>query len=206
MVFYYKKFLVELSMNREKKFETIKKGKEFEHHGVRYEMLYTRKDIQRRVKELGKQIRNDYNDNEEIVAIGVLNGAVYFLADLSRELAGLNLKIDTMSISSYENGSRTSNKEPKILLDPKNSISKKHVLVVEDVADSGFSLGTLLNILKARGPLSIKTCVMFSKEDRREVNVPLDYVGFYVPDKWLEGYGLDTDGKGREYPCVVARL
>jgi hypoxanthine phosphoribosyltransferase len=175
-------------------------------NGIEYEMLYTRDEIQKRVKELAKEIKTIYKKDDEIIVIGVLNGAVYFLSDLTRELVGLKIKVDTMSISSYVNGSKESNRQPRILLDTKNSIKDKNVLVVEDMADSGFSLKVLLEMLQARGPKSIKTCVMFSKKDRREVEVHLDFVGFEIPDKWVEGDGLDTDGNNRELPFVVARI
>ncbi len=168
-----------------------------------FEILFTPKDIQERVAVLASEITEDYSKDKEtpLVLMGVLKGAMPFLVDLSRSIQHPNLFIDYIGVSSY--GSETiSSREPQITLDARIPIKGKNVIIVEDIIDTGYSIDTLLDILNARKPKSIKVCAFLSKPSRREINVPIDYLGFKIEDLWVQGYGLDTDEKGRNWPYI----
>lgn len=175
-------------------------GKEKE---PKFKLLFSKEKINRRVVELGKEIAADY-EGEELIVVGILKGAFMFMADLIREIESAILKVDFMRVSSYGSGQESS-RQPKIVQDLSMDISGKHVLIVEDIVDTGYSMKTLLKILEARGPASLKTCAFLSKPDRREVEVSIDYLGFEIPDVWVEGYGLDTDHLARNKPNIVIR-
>lgn len=162
-------------------------------------VLYSKEDIAECVRKLGAQISRDYA-GEEIVAVGILKGAVVFFADLIRAI-DVPVKTDFMAASSYGASTRTSG-TVKILKDLDYDIQNKHVLIVEDIADSGLTLNYLLKNIKARRPASVKLCVLLSKPERRKVEVAVDYCGFEVPDYFLVGYGLDHDEKYRNLPCI----
>lgn len=170
--------------------------------GPKFESLFNKEKINRRVVELGEEITADYK-GEELILVGILKGAFMFMADLVREI-DIPLKVDFMEISSYGSGQESS-RQPKIDKDLSMDISGEHVLIVEDIVDTGYSMKTLLEILEARSPASLKICSFLSKPDRREVEVTIDYLGFEIPDVWVEGYGLDTDQKGRNNPEIVIR-
>ncbi len=157
------------------------------------EVLISKEEIQEICKRLGKQISEDYR-GKEIVLICVLRGAIVFLADLMREI-DVPCEIDFMSVSSY-NGTKSSG-DVKIVKDLEDSIEGKHVLVVEDIIDSGLTLSHLLELLKSRKPASLRLCACFDKPDRRKAEVKVDYVGKQIPDKFIVGYGLDYNGQYR---------
>jgi len=170
------------------------------------EVLITSEQIQERIAELAEEIREDVDvDVDNLVLVGVLNGAAFFTTDLAKEFNNPNVEIDFMSVSSYGNKIESSG-EPAIHCDLKNSIKDKDVVIVEDIVDTGYSMDILLDILHTRRPQSLKVCALLSKPDRREVEVPIDYVGFTIPNHWVEGYGLDTDEKCRCLTNITRRV
>ncbi|HWQ28080.1 MAG TPA: hypoxanthine phosphoribosyltransferase [Dehalococcoidia bacterium] len=162
------------------------------------DVLISQSELERRVGELGAQISRDYAGKEPVF-VGVLKGVTCFMADLMRHVS-LPVVIDFMAISSYE-GERAG--AVRILKDLDLSIEGRDVLVVEDIVDTGMTLNTLLRYLEARNPSSLKVCTLLDKRVRRLVDVPLDYVGFEVPDEFVVGYGLDFGQKFRNLPFVA---
>ena len=162
-------------------------------------VLLSEEQLSQKIAELGEEISNDYQ-GKEIVAICVLKGAILFMADLARAVK-VPMALDFMAVSSYGNGTSTSG-TVRILKDLDNSIEGKHVLVVEDIIDSGVTLKYLLKNLKSRKPASIKLCTLLNKPERRRVEVDIDYCGFTVPDYFLVGYGLDYAEKYRNLPFI----
>ncbi|KNZ69018.1 hypoxanthine phosphoribosyltransferase [Thermincola ferriacetica] len=151
-------------------------------------------EIKAKVKKLGEQISRDYA-GKDLLVIGILKGAVIFMADLIREIT-IPINIDFMAVSSY--GATTeSSGVVRILKDLDQSVENKHVLIVEDIIDSGLTLKYLVEILKSRGPASVKVCTLLDKPDRRKTEVHVDYNGFVIPDEFVVGYGLDYDEKYR---------
>ncbi|MGQ9523353.1 MAG: hypoxanthine phosphoribosyltransferase [Armatimonadota bacterium] len=163
--------------------------------------LLTREQISVRVRELAAQISHDYAGREPVL-VGILRGAVVFLADLMREMT-ISATIDFMAISSYGDAS-TSSGEVRLLKDLDESIEGKDVLVVEDIVDSGRTLQFLLNTLEVRRPRSLKVCTLLDKPSRRVVDLSADYVGFQIPDLFVIGYGLDWAGRFRNLPYIAA--
>ena len=162
-------------------------------------VLLSKEQLSQKIAELGEEISKDYQ-GKEIVAICVLKGAILFMADLARAVK-VPMALDFMAVSSYGNGTSTSG-TVRILKDLDNSIEGKHVLVVEDIIDSGVTLKYLLKNLKSRKPASIKLCTLLNKPERRRVEVDIDYCGFTVPDYFLVGYGLDYAEKYRNLPFI----
>ena len=162
-------------------------------------VLLSEEQLSQKIAELGEEISKDYQ-GKEIVAICVLKGAILFMADLARAVK-VPMALDFMAVSSYGNGTSTSG-TVRILKDLDNSIEGKHVLVVEDIIDSGVTLKYLLKNLKSRKPASIKLCTLLNKPERRRVEVDSDYCGFTVPDYFLVGYGLDYAEKYRNLPFI----
>ena len=162
-------------------------------------VLLSEEQLSQKIAELGEEISKDYQ-GKEIVAICVLKGAILFMADLARAVK-VPMALDFMAVSSYGNGTSTSG-TVRILKDVDNSIEGKHVLVVEDIIDSGVTLKYLLKNLKSRKPASIKLCTLLNKPERRRVEVDIDYCGFTVPDYFLVGYGLDYAEKYRNLPFI----
>jgi hypoxanthine phosphoribosyltransferase len=158
--------------------------------------------IKARVEELAAQISLDYADKHELVLIGVLKGSFIFLADLSRRLS-IPRSIEFIAVSSYEHGSVRSG-AVRLVMDVRRSIEGKHVLIVEDIVDTGHTLHYLINMLKSRNPASIRTCSLLHKEHRTEVDVDIDYLGFSIGDEWVVGYGLDYNEKDRTLPYIGA--
>jgi len=156
--------------------------------------LFTEEDIQTRIKELGKELSEDYKDKFPVL-IGVLRGAVLFYADLVKEL-DIHLEMNFLAISSYGSGTESTG-EVRIQYDMQESIKGRHVLVIEDIIDSGRTISHLKEILYARHPESIKVCSLLDKPSRREVKAEGDYIGFVVPNEFVVGYGLDYAGKYR---------
>ncbi|MBO8142517.1 MAG: hypoxanthine phosphoribosyltransferase [Firmicutes bacterium] len=163
------------------------------------EILLDEETIQGKVRELGAQISRDYEDKRPIL-ICILKGAVIFTADLMRSLT-IPARLEFMAISSYGNRVRTSG-VVQILKDLDMSIEGEHVLVVEDIIDSGLTLTYLVDNLRSRRPASLRTCVLLDKPARREVPFKPDYLGFVVPDRFVVGYGLDYAGLYRQLPYI----
>ena len=163
------------------------------------EVLITAEQLAQRVAELGEQITADYA-GRRLLLVCVLKGAVLFLVDLARQIQ-LPLEIDFMAISSY-GASTQSSGIVRILKDLEDSVEGQHILVVEDIVDSGLTLDYLLRSLAARGPASIKVCGLLLKERPRELPVTIDYVGFTIPDKFVVGYGLDFAERYRNLPYI----
>lgn len=153
-----------------------------------------------RVEELGRRISSDYSGVDELLLVGVLRGAFIFLADLSRKLT-IPRRVDFIALSAY-GGTDTAPGPVRLLMDLRTNIAGRHVLVVEDIVDTGRTLRYLLDTLGARGPASLKTCVLVRKPARAEVEVPVDYLGFEIPDEWVAGYGLDYADQFRTLPYI----
>jgi hypoxanthine phosphoribosyltransferase len=157
--------------------------------------------LQARVAELGRQISIDYADSESLILVGVLKGSVLFMADLMRHLT-VPHAIDFMDVTSYGVGVRESSGHVRILMDLSTDIEGRDVLIIEDIIDSGRTLDYVLRLLRARQPASLRVCTLLNKAERREVPVPLDYVGFDIPNKFVFGYGLDIDQFYRNLPFI----
>jgi len=155
--------------------------------------------IQDRVGELAQQIAQDYRDVEQLYLIGILKGAFIFLADLARQLE-VPHSVDFMALSSY--GKTTSSGAVRIIMDLREPVEGQHLLIVEDILDTGHTLNYLYNVLKGRNPASIHTCVLVRKA-RESLDVPVDYLGFEIPDVWVVGYGLDFADKHRTLPYIA---
>ena len=164
------------------------------------EILIDAETLQGRIRELGEEISADY-DGRDLLLVGVLKGAVFFMADLMRELT-VPCEIDFMAISSY--GAQTdSSGVVRILKDLDINIAGRDVLVVEDIIDSGLTLSYLMRNLKARKPATLEICALLTKPDRREIDVPVRYVGFEIPNRFVIGYGLDFGERYRNLPYVA---
>ena len=165
------------------------------------EVLVTAEALQRRVAELGEEISRDY-EGRDLVLVGVLKGAVPFIADLMRHLS-VPCELDFMAVSSY--GSRTdSSGVVRILKDLDAPIDDRDVLIVEDIIDSGLTLHYLLRNLKARNPGSLEVCALLTKPERRRIDLPTRYVGFEIPNRFAIGYGLDHEQRYRNLDYVAA--
>ncbi len=164
--------------------------------------LISKEEIATRVAEMGKQITEDYK-GKTVLLVCILRGAVVFFADLARSI-NLDVRMDFMSVSSYGNGS-TSGGDVRINQDLSQSIADKHVIIVEDIIDSGRTLQRLKAMLETRNPASIKVCSFLDKPSRREVGFIGDYIGFTVPNEFIVGYGLDYAEKYRNIAevCVL---
>jgi hypoxanthine phosphoribosyltransferase len=164
------------------------------------EILIEEEPLQARIAELGAEISREY-EGRDLLLVGVLKGAVFFMADLMRELT-IPCEIDFMAISSY--GAATdSSGVVRILKDLDANISGRDVLVVEDIIDSGLTLSYLMRSLKARKPASLEICALLTKPERREIDVPVKFVGFEIPNKFVIGYGLDFAERYRNLPYVA---
>jgi len=164
------------------------------------EILIDEETLQARIRELGVEISRDYA-GRDLLLVGVLKGAVFFMADLMRELT-IPCEIDFMAISSYGAGTDSSG-VVRILKDLDLNISGRHVLVVEDIIDSGLTLSYLVRTLSARKPATVEICALLTKPERREVDVPVRYVGFEIPNEFVIGYGLDYAERYRNLPHVA---
>jgi len=165
------------------------------------EILVSNEDLRRRIGELGAEISRDY-EGRDLVMVGVLKGAVLFIADLMRDLT-VPCEIDFMAVSSY--GSETdSSGVVRILKDLDAPIEDRDVLIVEDIIDSGLTLHYLIKNLRARNPRSLEVCSLLTKPERRRVDLPIRYVGFEIPNRFAIGYGLDHAQRYRNLPYVAA--
>jgi hypoxanthine phosphoribosyltransferase len=166
------------------------------------EILVDEASLQARVKELGAMISRDYADVDgTLLLICILRGGVPFLVDLMRHITIPHM-LDFMAISSYGKGARESNGNVRLTMDLQMNIRDKHVLLVEDIIDSGHTIASVVELLETRQPKSLKVCALLDKEERREAVVPLHYRGFNIPNKFVFGYGLDLDEYYRNLPFV----
>jgi len=156
--------------------------------------------IEARVKQLADQISRDYADVDQLILVGVLKGSFIFLADLCRHLS-IDHRVDFIALSSYGQ-TTTVTGEVRLLMDVKANLEDRHVLIVEDIIDSGYTLSYLMRSFLTRSPASLRTCVLLSKPDRRQVDVQIDYLGFEIPDVWVVGYGLDFADRFRTLPFI----
>ena len=163
-------------------------------------IVISREEIDKRVKELGSLISNDYKD-KEIIAVGILKGCFVFMSDIIREIS-TDVQTYFMQVSSYGSGTESSGKI-HIKKDIDIDICGKDVIIFEDIIDSGNTLSALVPMLKERGPNSVKVCTLLSKPSRRVVDFEADYTGFEIPDKFIIGYGLDCDEKFRQLPYIA---
>jgi hypoxanthine phosphoribosyltransferase len=162
-------------------------------------VLIPEEAIRTRVKELANQISGDFNGVESLYIVGILKGAFIFLADLARNLK-IPHSVDFMALSSY--GKSTTSGAVRILMDLREPIEGRHVLIVEDILDTGHTLSYLYHVLGGRNPASIRTCVLVRKQ-RESLDVPVHYLGFEIPDVWVVGYGLDFADKYRTLPYIA---
>ena len=165
------------------------------------EILVQADDLQHRVRQLGAEITRDY-DGKDLLLVGVLKGAVFFLADLMREIE-CPCEVDFMAVASYGSATESSG-VVRILKDLDAPIEGRDVLIVEDIVDSGLTLQYLLRTLEAREPASLEVCALLTKPERRKVDLPTRYVGFEIPNKFAIGYGLDHAERYRNLPYVAA--
>ncbi len=169
-------------------------------HETKPDVLISEESIAARVEEIAAQISTDYGDRGEIVLVGVLKGAFIFLADLARRLT-IPRKIEFIAVSSYEQGS-THSGAVRLLMDLRDDIAGRHVVIVEDIVDTGQTLHYLIDMMRSREPASISTCALLHKEHMTEVDVKIDYLGFTIGNEWVVGYGLDFDERDRTLPYI----
>lgn len=162
-------------------------------------IVYSEQDLDQRIKALGKEITEAYK-GEKIIVVGVMKGANMFVADLIRQL-DLDIILDFIVVSSYGASTETTG-VIRLLKDLDENIDSEHVLIVEDIIDSGLTLDYLVNNFETRHPKSIKICTLLNKVERRKVNIPVDFIGFQVPDEFIVGYGIDYAERYRNLPYV----
>jgi hypoxanthine phosphoribosyltransferase len=165
------------------------------------EILIDSDTVQARVAALGAQISADYTESDRLVLICILKGGVMFLTDLMRQIT-IPHEIDFLSVSSYGRGGRSATGSVRIDMDLKEQVVGKHLLIVEDIIDSGYTLRFVMDMLQARNPASIKLCALLDKSSRRVAPISVDYTGFVIEDKFVFGYGLDLDEKYRNLPFI----
>jgi hypoxanthine phosphoribosyltransferase len=162
--------------------------------------IVTQEEVRARIRELGRQISVDYAD-KDLILVGILKGAYAFYADLARAIR-IPLRVDFLVVTSYESKGSTSGKV-KMMSDLTEEIAGRDVLLVEDIVDSGLTIKYLTQTLSKRNPKSIRVCTLLSKPERRKVDVPIHYVGFEIPNKYVVGYGLDYQQKYRNLPYLA---
>lgn len=166
----------------------------------RVDVLISTAEINARTQALGEQITKHYQGVDELVMVGLLRGSCVFMADLCRQIP-LPVRLDFMTASSY-GSSTTSNRDVRILKDLDDEINGKHVIIVEDIIDTGYTLSKVREILSLRHPASLTICSLLDKPERREVQVPVDWVGFTIPDEFVVGYGIDYAQRYRNLPYI----
>jgi len=166
-------------------------------------VLISEQTITAKISELAQKISSDYEGVEDLVLVGVLKGSFIFLADLVRCLT-IPHRVEFIAVSSYGDRESTESGAVRLLMDVRHDIAGCHVLVVEDIIDTGHTLSYLLRLLGARGPASLHACTLLRKPDRSQVDVPVEYVGFDIPDVWVVGYGLDYAEHYRTLPDICA--
>ena len=159
--------------------------------------------IQQRVQQMADIISTDYAGlrNEEFLLVGVLKGSCLFMADLARRLT-VPHRVDFIALSSYEDSAEATG-AVRLIMDTRADVARRHILIVEDIVDTGYTLQYLYRTFGARQPASLRTAVLLSKPDRREVEVDVDYLGFQIPDVWVVGYGLDYADRFRTLPYIA---
>ena len=162
-------------------------------------IIYSKEQIENRVKELGEEITRDF-EGKDLLVICVLKGSLYFTADLIRQI-NIPLSLDFMSVSSYGTSKSTSG-NARITKDLEEDIEGRHILITEDILDTGLTLDYLVKLLKLRKPAEIKICTLLDKSCKRITNVQADYAGFEIPDLFVVGYGLDYKHKFRHLPFI----
>jgi hypoxanthine phosphoribosyltransferase len=167
-------------------------------------ILLDESTIQSRVQEMADQISADYHGirNEDFLLVGVLKGSFIFLADLARCLT-VPHRVDFIALSSYADQAETTG-AVRLIMDTRADVAGRHVLIVEDILDTGYTLRYLYRLFEAREPASLRTAALLSKPDRHKVEVPLHYLGFSIPDVWVVGYGLDYADRFRTLPYIAA--
>ena len=163
------------------------------------EIIVQADELQHRIKEMAAEVSRDYA-GKDLLLIGVLKGAVFFLADLMRQL-DMHCEVDFMAVASYGSSTESSG-VVRILKDLDIPLEGRHVLVVEDIIDSGLTLSYLMRNLRARRPASLEVCALLTKPARREIDIPVRYVGFEIPNRFVVGYGLDFAERYRNLPYV----
>jgi hypoxanthine phosphoribosyltransferase len=166
------------------------------------QILLDEQTIATRVSELASEISRDYDEIDDLVLVAVLKGAFIFLADLTRRMDVAH-QVDFIALSSYNRGTESTG-AVRLIMDTRTSVTGRNVLIVEDILDTGYTLDYLVRTFRAREPASLRTCVLLSKPDRRKVDVPVDYLGFEIPDMWVVGYGLDYADRYRTLPFIGA--
>ncbi len=162
--------------------------------------LISESDLKQRVKQIAEEIERDFN-NESVVMIVVLKGSFVFAADLIREMKS-DINVDFISVSSYSDQTESTGKV-KLLKDLDSNITNKNVVVIEDIIDSGLTLHFLKDHLQLHKPRNIKICTLLDKPERRKIHLPVDYVGFVIPDEFIVGYGIDYAQKFRNLPYIA---
>ncbi|UJF21661.1 hypoxanthine phosphoribosyltransferase [Shewanella sp. OMA3-2] len=165
------------------------------------EPMISTEEINQTLDQLAERINAHYANSERLLMVGLLKGSVVFMADLCRRIKG-HVEIDFMSVSSYGNAI-TSSRDVKILKDIQSDIADRDVLIVEDLIDSGNTLNKVREILLLRNPKSLALCTLLDKPERREVNVPVDFIGITIPDEFIVGYGIDYAEQYRNLPYIA---
>ena len=168
-------------------------------HPVLESVLITPLSIKRRIKRLATEIKKTYG-NEEITIIAIINGAILFTADLLREIDN-PVRLDCIRISSYRNATKSIG-TPQLIHSLTLDIANRHVLLIDDILDTGKTISLVVDLIQKLNPASIRTCVLLDKRGRREVSFNADFVGFQIPDKFVVGYGLDFAERYRNLPCI----
>ena len=163
-------------------------------------VLISEADIEKRVAELAEQVSSDYRNKGDLVLVGVLKGSFIFLADLSRRLT-IPRTIEFIAVSSYGDSSASTG-AVRLVMDVRGNIENRHVLIIEDIVDTGHTLSYLIGVLESHRPASIRTCALLHKADAAEVDVNIDYIGFDIGDEWVVGYGLDFAERDRTLPYI----
>ena len=161
--------------------------------------LLTTEQISHRIKELGNMISEDY-EGKKLLAVGIMKGAFMFFSDLVKNIR-TPLMVDFMIASSYLGTNTT--EEVKIFYDIRENVSDKHVLLIEDIIDTGITIKNIKDLFLAKNPASLKICCLLDKKERRRVDIGIDYIGFEIPDKYVVGYGLDYENKFRNLPYIA---
>ena len=169
--------------------------------GEKIDILISEAEITARINELAHQITQDYADTKQLVVVGLLRGSFVFIADLVRHL-DVPVEVDFMTVSSYGNAMESS-RQVRIIQDLETVIKDRDVLIVEDIIDTGYTLSQVVKILATRQPKSLKSCTLLNKPSRREVELPIDWIGFEIPDEFVIGYGIDYAQQGRNLPHIA---
>jgi hypoxanthine phosphoribosyltransferase len=164
-------------------------------------ILLTSDQIQQRIRSLAAEIERDYPEGEEIHLVAVLKGGFMFMADLVRAMSA-RVTMDFMAVSSYGKGTKSSG-QVRVLKDLDSSLEGRHIIIVEDIVDTGLTLHYLQQLLRARAPKTVRTACLLSKPSRRQVDVEVDYIGFTIDDQFVVGYGLDYAEKYRNLPYIA---